>query len=348
MEAVELARDAADPRILAEVLHLAGYACWTAETLELRSALAEEMSRVVASLRDPALDYWAHYDEYHVRAERGDIPGAVAALDRWQQIADELAQPTLQAIAIRQRAGMTITRGDLAAGEQLVERAHQMGQQAAQPDAALFYGAQLAFVRIYQGRVEEVLTVIEQGASAYPGISPWRPALAEALAWLDRHTEAAAILDRAAADRFGHVSPDPNRSVALALYADAAALLRHAPAAAILYELTEQWTEQLTWSGTVGFGHARLYLGVLAAVLERHEQADRHLGFACAFHETNGLPIWAARSRLGWAEALAARGDISPARDHAARALELSRQHGYGLFEPRAAALVETASATEA
>ena len=69
-----LARNAADPRILAEVLHLANFACWTAETLELRSALAEELSHVVTSLRDPALDYWAHYDEYHATVVRVTSP----------------------------------------------------------------------------------------------------------------------------------------------------------------------------------------------------------------------------------------------------------------------------------
>jgi len=68
------------------------------------------------------------------------------------------------------------------------------------------------------------------------------------------------------------------------------------------------------------------------------------LGFACEFHEANDLQLWAARGHLGWAEALAARGDASGAQEHATRALELSREHGYGAFEPRAAALVETAA----
>jgi hypothetical protein len=63
--------------------------------------------------------------------------------------------------------------------------------------------------------------------------------------------------------------------------------------------------------------------------------------------EANGMPLSAARAQLGWAEALAARGDAVGAREHAARALELSREHGYGLFEPRAAALIETQSAAE-
>jgi hypothetical protein len=81
--------------------------------------------------------------------------------------------------------------------------------------------------------------------------------------------------------------------------------------------------------------------------MEARARSDEHLAFACQFHEANDMPLWAARGHLGWAEALAARGDPATARDHAARALELSREHGYGLFEPRAAALVETESAAE-
>ena len=37
---------------------------------------------------------------------------------------------------------------------------------------------------------------------------------------------------------------------------------------------------------------------------------------------------------------LVARGDTQRAREHAARALELARRHGYGAFEPRAAAIL--------
>ena len=78
------------------------------------------------------------------------------------------------------------------------------------------------------------------------------------------------------------------------------------------------------------------------------DQADQHLGFACEFQEANGMLLSAARAQLGWAEALAARGDAVGAREHAASALDLSREHGYGLFERRAAALIETQSAAEA
>ena len=131
---------------------------------------------------------------------------------------------------------------------------------------------------------------------------------------------------------------------ALALYADAAVLTDSSGPASILYELIEPWADQVVWNGVIGYGHARMWLGLLAACMGDHEQADQHLAFACDFQETHGLLLWAARAHLGWAEALAGRGDAARAREHAARALELSREHGYGAFEERAAALVEAQS----
>jgi hypothetical protein len=86
---------------------------------------------------------------------------------------------------------------------------------------------------------------------------------------------------------------------------------------------------------------------MLAATVGRQEQADADFALACDFHRRNGIRTWEARSELGWAEALAERGELDRARDHASRALELSRAHGFGAFEPRAAAIVESRPATE-
>jgi hypothetical protein len=81
---------------------------------------------------------------------------------------------------------------------------------------------------------------------------------------------------------------------------------------------------------------------VLDATLGRHEQADKHFGFASEFHDANGLALWGARSHLDWAEALAARGESACALEHAARALEVARDHGYPPIEARAAAIVQS------
>jgi tetratricopeptide (TPR) repeat protein len=206
----------------------------------------------------------------------------------------------------------------------------------------------LATLRTYQGRAEEVIAMLEQRAEAYPNVPAWRAALASDLCWLDRHSEATAILKKAANDRFAHVLPATADLTALVNYAEAAFQTGDSGAAAILYGLIEPWADQVDWNGAVGYGHARLYLGLLALVLGDDERADEHLAFACEFHATNDMPLWAARGDLGCAEALAARGDPAGARKHAARALELSREHGYGAFVPRAAALLAAQPAAEA
>lgn len=201
------------------------------------------------------------------------------------------------------------------------------------------YASVMGCVRLVQGRVSDV-AALERIVRANPQLAVWRAALAWTLCWLERAEEAAAILVEAAADRFEHVPSDQAATQALAMYADAAAQAAVTDAAAILYELIEPWADQLAGHAWTMYGHARTYLGLLAAALGRHELADEHFSLAIEFQEQQGMLIWAARAHLGWAEALAARGETERAREHAQRALELSHEHGYRLFERRAAAIL--------
>jgi tetratricopeptide (TPR) repeat protein len=239
---------------------------------------------------------------------------------------------------------MARLRGDLAKAERCAEQTLQAAVDAGEPDGSMLYGAQISFLRILQGRAGEVVAPLEQSAKANPLIPAFMAALAWALCWLGRGDEAAAIVAEAARDRFEHVPWEQTRTAALAMYADAAAQARVNDAAEILYELIEPWADQVVWNGVIACGHARTYLGLLAAALGRDEQADEHFARAIDIQEHDGMLVWAARAHLGWAEALAARGDRERGLEHAARALELSRNHGYGLLEPRAAAILEARS----
>ena len=88
------------------------------------------------------------------------------------------------------------------------------------------------------------------------------------------------------------------RLTALALYADVAAQTGSVAAADTLYELLEPWANQVVYTGVLGYGHARMYLGQLDHTLGRDELAVEHLEFACRFHEEHGLLLWAAQSHL--------------------------------------------------
>jgi class 3 adenylate cyclase len=344
-EAIELARGAGNRAVLVEVLRAAFSALWSARTLGVRAALAEELARLADELGDPALRIPAQTFQLDVCVERGELARAQAALELLQGIAAELGQPYVNWAVAFQTAGLALVHGDLSAGERLAEHAFRLGQQAEQSEAVTFYGIQILYVRTFQGHGEEIIALLEQSVQANPAVPALRAGLASSLCWVDRRGEAATILEKAASDRFEHVRPASDELTALVLYADAAAQTGDRRVAAILYDLIQPWSDQVDWNGVSGYGHARLYLGLLAAVLGDHEQADAHLAFACEFHETNDMPLWAARGHLGWAEALAAREDPAGAREHSARALELSRERGYGAFEPRAAALLQTESA---
>ncbi len=345
-EAISLARATEDRRTLAEVLRNVAEAIRAPDTLAWRIGLVEELVRCAAEVGDPALALSAHTFQFNVCVEWGDLERAQLALERAQLLAHELDQPTFNWFATFNTAGWELLHGDLVAGERLSERGLQIGQEAGQPDAVFVYAAGLQQTRAYQGRAQEVVEMMEQSVGAYPAIAAWRAGLAAMLCYLDRGAEAAKILEQAASDRFAHIALDSATLTALALYADVAALTGSSGPASILYELIEPWADQVVWNGVIGYGHARMWLGLLAACTGDHEQTDDHLAFACDFQETHGLLLWAARAHLGWAQALAGRGDAARAREHAARALELSREHGYGAFEARSAALVEARSTT--
>jgi tetratricopeptide (TPR) repeat protein len=191
-----------------------------------------------------------------------------------------------------------------------------------------------------QGRGAEVIAAFERMVAEYPGVPAMEAGLGYMYCLIDRRPEGADILARAAAEHFERVPYDQNRMAALAMYAETAVATRSVEAAAILHELIKPYADQFAWNGGISFGHASMSLAMLAATLGCHERADADFGFASEFHHRHGLRLWEARSELGWAEALADRGELDGAREHASRALELSRAHGYGAFEPRAAAIV--------
>ncbi len=343
-EAVSLARTAGDVRVLASVLRYAALACTSPDTLELRSAIATELAQTAKRAQDPALEFWADVVDFNVMVEKLDAGGAESALQRMDARASVLGQPLLTWNAAYSRAGWALPRGHLTAAEQSAEHAFQLGQHAGEPNAAVIYGSQLACLRSYQGRAEEVVGVLEQSVANYPDVAGWRAGLASCYCLTGRRAQAAAIVERAARDGFAHVYWDQGRSTALALYADAAYECKLRGAAAALYDLIEPWRDQMAWNGGSMFGHGAMWLGLLAATLGWDDRAEAHLDAACTVQEENGVLLWAARAYLGWAETLGRRGDAARASQKASRALELAQKHGYGAFEPRAAAIVAGSS----
>jgi tetratricopeptide (TPR) repeat protein len=231
----------------------------------------------------------------------------------------------------------------------MANEAFEIGRATNQPDALMMWGIQSAFARRYGGDVDEnLIELTRRTVAAYPQMLLWQASVAQFEAEFGSREVASVILDEAVESRLEHLSWDPSRLTALAFYADASARLGRTDAAQLIYELLEPWHKHFIWcAGACGYGHVRLWLGLLATTLGRDAEADEHVTFSVRFSEDQRLPLWAARSHLAQAEALAARGDRDSASEHSARALELAREHGYGNIERGAAALIGTRSPVE-
>lgn len=346
-EAISLARETSDVGMLTEVLRLADEPLRAPMVLDLRRQIVDELLRYAPQVGDPWLIAWAHNFDFGVAVEEGDFASAKAALDRKFSAGARLNNPKVLWGDLFIRAGWALTHGNLDDGEQFALRAFQQGQEAGESEAMQILGVQLAFLRRTQGRASELIEAVEQGVDAYPAIPSWRAGLPWMLCGVDRLSDARDLLERVASDGFERIARLPTATTAMALYADVAVETRSAEAAAAIQRVMEPWSDQFIFSWSCGYGHVRMWLGLLAGVTGDHGRAERELDFACEFYEANELPVWLARTHLGWAEDLAARGEPSRAREHAARALEISREHGYGLFESRATTLLAAGSIAE-
>jgi class 3 adenylate cyclase len=340
-EAIALARDIGDPRVRARVLQHAFHGLWGPDMLAVRADLANDLLAGAQAAEDRALEFWANLLLLHVSYETGDFARAQVARDSQQELAAALAQPTLSWVAQVGIAAWAVLEGDLVAGEALARQALELGTLAGQPDALQIFGEHRALVRTYQGRGDEQLIELSRrAADIHPRMAVWSASTALYEAHFGSQEAARALLRDAVESGLERVGWDTLRLVALAFYTEAAARLRALDAAALVHELMAPWQDHFVWSGALGYGHVRLWLGVAAATLGRDGEADEHFAFACRFHDDNGLRLWSARSHLGWAESLAARGDRAGAQEHASRALDLARAYGYGLIETLAASIV--------
>ena len=236
-------------------------------------------------------------------------------------------------------------QGELDEAERLAEEASSLGEQAGEADRLLIYFSLMSIVRLEQGRAEEIIGVLEQGAAQNTGIPAWQAGFAFALADMGRVPEAAAMLERAAERRFADIPRDPVYSSALALWAQVAADVGSERAAAPLYELIEPWRDQVVWNGATGYGSAESYLGALAATLGSHERAHEHFTAASSLHRREGLHGSEPRNLCRFAQSLLAAGAAEEARTQAEHALELARDSGHELSARRAEALLETCMA---
>jgi tetratricopeptide (TPR) repeat protein len=323
--AIEMARRVGDRSALAYVLDATPYPIWGPDNLEERLALADELMRLASEIGDVRLAAQAHAWKASHYLELGDI----AAVDRETEIQEHIAESSrqvyLRGLAM-DRYSRAVLEGRFEEGEEHVRAA--LGEVRTGDTSHV---GMLHLLREQQGRAEEILPGVASLAARYPHNTLWHVALAGYRASLKQREEARRELECLAVD----LTAVPRNFFWLHLMerlAEVVTFVGDMRRAAMLYDFLLPYVDRCA---VVAPSHSRgavaRPLGLLATVLGRYDDAERHFEKALEINARIRARIWVAHTQHDYARMLVARdqpGDREKAAALAAQALATAREVG--------------------
>jgi len=313
LAALPEARRCGDRVAIAEALHLAQHCLLGPKFTELRITLGEELLAVAAATDDP------------FEACRGLMWRATNLLLAGHPHADRALALLRAALAEHRHLAMSyvvsavdvmlaIRAGALERAEQLAEESASVGRQAGDLDVLGWYGAHLVTIRFFQGRGEELLSMLQE-LVASPELSEpndaFLGALATAASMAGDSWAATSALRRLRRPNLAALRHNSIWLVTVFGAVLAAGLLGDREVAAEAYELLVPFAE-LPVTGSFAItcmGSAHYPLAVAAATLERWDVAVDHFRQSMVANEALGHRPAHVLSEAGLGEALAVTGE---------------------------------------
>ncbi len=300
---------------------------------------ADALARAVR-VGDPVLLNFAATWRALAAFRAGDIDEVDRCLEIAGAVAEQLDQPILNWSVLLNVVARALLVGDTDKAEHLARDAFRIGTDSGQPDATLYFGIHYMIVSWQRGTLGDLAPLIEREAANTPGIAgAIAAALARAHAEGDRTDDARHLLETFAATEF-ELPIDSSWVSSMACYSEAAIECRERSCAGRLLDSLTPYADQWCTTGSTSEGPVSHYLGGLATVLGRYDDADVYFTQAAAFNDRIGAKFYGARTYLSWGRMLAehrAPGDAQKARDLLTKALTVAAAHGYANVERRAA-----------
>ena len=340
--AVEIARRIGDKAALVDAIRLSHESITMPQTLELRLQWNGEAAALAEELGDPIARLWSNNYRFLAAAEAGDLATLRAAFAIFESESERIGQPLNRWHVAFHRAWQRMLDGDLDTAEEIATDALTLGTAAGHADAVTIYGAQIIALRWMQGRLVELVPLIEQAMNDNPGLQVFRSALAWAHCF-DSPGETTRMLDDELVTGFP-MYPDSNWLMATVNWAEAATRCGHQAGAILLRERLLPWHAQISSSHASVHGGVAHYLGRLEHLLGRHDQADEWFAEALTRHERLEAPYLVAWTQTAWAELLADRdlhGDAEKARLLLKDAVPVATAHGYAYVARDGRAVLE-------
>jgi len=330
-EAESLARETADPGVIAEILDCRLHALWDPAAAEDRLSTASEIVEQARRAGDAMLEGRGLFWRFIALTELGDLTAAEAALAAYAR-AGELADDAEAAVVVLARQSMLATvRGRFDAAAELAAQVAVRAREVGLADTDRLIGTLRAAIAAQHGEFDSLVEPFQDLARRLPGHF-YEANAARALAESGRHGEAGLELERILPTVL--TGSGPRWLGAMADLAIVAALGDHPTAAAqSLYDgLLPYQGRLVVWGGAnTIMGPVDDCLGRLAAHLSRTDHAVSHFDAAVEVEERAGTLPWLASTLLARAGALSARanaGDRSRAQDDVDRARLIAQRLG--------------------
>ena len=172
---------------------------------------------------DPAARYWAHSNGGNVAIQCADGDAFAHHDAVREEESQRIPHAIIQWNRVWRQALAAILRGELDEAERLNDAAFAFGSEHGQVDAFQMYGAQLMNIRDHQGRMDEMVPLLEQAVIDTPGMPVYRAVLAHCCVDAGQDADAQRLLDDDLACAF-EMRMDLNWTTAQANWAIAAAL----------------------------------------------------------------------------------------------------------------------------
>ncbi len=343
-EAIRAAEDARDPDALALALVGRHLVLYGPGHLQDRLAVSERLVQVVRAEGSREALAMGLLWRGMALLEAGEIQAADQVRQEFAAVADELRQPSYQVHAAEWRAMRALLDGRLDEAEPLIAAMLSAGAHADPMSTRMRYVTQMFVLRREQGRLAEVADLILAMVAAVPAMPALRAAAAVATLESGREGEARTHFEFLAQDDFARLPRDVTWAGGIAQLARVCAALSDTRRAAVLYELLLPDAERNLVIGFSGAceGSAAAFLGMLAAVQERHADAVLHFEAALAMNARMGARPALAHAQREYAAMLLRRGapgDRERAAALLADAMRTYAELGMQSFLDRAAAL---------
>lgn len=338
-QAVTIARRLEDHSALAYALDGRYCAVWGPDNPEERLHVADELLTVSEKVGDRERQIQGHYYRAVALLELGRVENARAELKRMDRVASELRQPAHHWYVEVLRGILELFGGDFEEAERSIATGLELARTLRSRLSPMAFKLQSMILHRERGELDEGIAIMEQSVDEMPTLTAFRCILASLYADRGRDAEAGAIL-KAVAETDFEVLPDNDKLYGWSLLGEMCVALRDPTHSHRLYQLLSPYAgRNVVCHPGCAIGSVSRYLGLLATLLERFDDASRHFEHALTMNEKMGARPWLAHTQHDYARLLVARGTADDrAKGDALLATALATYRELGMAGPLAKA----------